>query len=387
MPPQLTESWAGTYLQVIATVLVFALGIPALVLRLAVPEYLRRIIHRRGTMAQWGLLMAAVTLVAVSFVWFLHPCSGAPTPLWQHWVAGIAMTGVLVLTILFWWVQLRGHSRDAVIHSLEREAAARTFCHKGTLAERPLADLIYLGEQGEPGYEKAQTLEALDRLAAQVQSVNAYAGDGLEQLVQGIETILVGEEKRGSIRNFQFAARILGHIIVRLQELGLTAAPDMGITLRTLGRLGVAALHLESERAALAFLEPVASSTIGKDGAFRSASQELFKIGTLALEAKRFLIAAAALDKLDTLAQQMEQLSGEVSAGFLGLLAHFWTAGETARRHAQRILSRTEAFFHPSLRECLRSAIEHQIRTTQFDTADKLEIMLAELEDSDAAGD
>jgi hypothetical protein len=273
-----------------------------------------------------------------------------------------------------------------VIHRLESEST-RTIHTSGTLAEKLLVDLIYLGEQSEPGYEKAQVLEALDHLAAQVQGWEHYAGDGLEQLVQGIETILVGEGKRDIIGNFQSAARILGRIVSRLQECGLASTPDMALTLRTLGRLGVAALKLKSEQTDLAFLQAVALSVAGRDGAFQAASETLAEIGVSALGAERFLIAVAILDKLEALAEQKLPLSGEISADFLGLLAHFWTAGETAHEHAQRILSRTEAFFSPSLRECLQSAITHQIRTTQFDTADKLAVMLDELEESHESGD
>jgi len=388
MPPQLTESWAGTYLQVLATLLVFALGIPALLLQVIVPEDLRRLIHRRLRRLRWSVSVISflIVIVAAGLIWVLHPCPNSYIPGWQHLAAAVAMTAILVVTIVFWLISSRICRRDTVIRDLERDST-KMACRSGMLAERPLADLIYLGEQGDAGLEKTQALEALDRLAAQVQSVNAYAGDGLEQLVQGIEAILMGGGQRGSVGNFRLAAGIQGRIMVRLQELGLTASPDMSITLRTLGRLGVAALHLESEPIAVAFLETVASSDDGQDGAFQAASQRLFEIGTSALETKRFLIAVAALNKLEALAERRLPLTGEISADLLGLLAHFWTAGKAARGHARSVLSRTEASFSPSLRDCLRSAIKHQIRTTEFDTADKLEIMLAKLEERNASGD
>ena len=389
MLPQLTETWAATYLQVIATMLVFALGIPALIVQVIVREDLRRIIHRRLMIFYRVvfLLSVLIAVVCASFVWFLHPCPGSHISDQQHLVAAIVVTMALFLPIVSWLIFSRECLRDTAIHRLKGEST-RTIHSSGTLAEKPLTDLIRLGEQGDAGLEKMQVLEALNYLAAQVQGWESYEGDELEQLVQGIETILVGGGQRGSIDNFRLAAGILGRIVARSQERRLIAAPDMGITLRTLGRLGVGALDLEFERATLAYLEPIASSAEGEEGAFQSASQRLFEIGTSALETKRFLIAVAALNKLETLAEYRVPLSGEISADLLGLLAHFWTAdSKAARGHAQRILSRTEAFFSPSLQDSLRSAIEHQIRTTQFDTADKLIIMLDELVESDVPGD
>ena len=91
-------------------------------------------------------------------------------------------------------------------------------------------------------------------------------------------------------------------------------------------------------------------------------------------------MAIAALSKLEALAERRVPLEGEVAADLLGLLAHFWDGGRTARRHAGLVLERMAALFEPSLRDCIEAAIEHQYRTAKFDTADQLYKMLEGLQ-------
>ena len=125
----------------------------------------------------------------------------------------------------------------------------------------------------------------------------------------------------------------------------------------------------------------MASAAEGQDKAHQFASERLFGIGRSALMGgKHFLVAVAALSKLEALAEKRTPLRGEVAADLLGLLAHFWASGTTARKHARSVLGRTEGLCDPSLLDCIQKAVEHQYRTAKFDTADKLEKMLKDLQ-------
>ncbi len=379
MPP-LTEAWAAEYLGVLVTLLVFALGFPALVLRLTTPEDVRHCISHRGTMAQWIFLTSVLVLLSAGFVWLLHPSSDTPLADWQEVAGNAAVTIVLVLTVIFWWSQMREHSRETVLQLLCRRCA-RNVRRRGILPERTLADIVYLGEQGEPGHEKKQVLEALDGLAASVQNRKQYTGYELEGLIQGIETTTLGGAGVGVLDNFLRAAGVIEHILLRLQRPELSAAPDTAIALWTLERLGVASLQLGSERAALAVLWVVASAAERQDGAFQFATERLFGIGRAALvDARCFLVAVAALSKLEASAERRTLLKGEVAADLLGLLAEFWANDGTARRHARSVLERVAGYFEPPLLEGMKAAIEHQYRTAHFNTADKLADMLKDLE-------
>jgi len=54
----LTESWAGVYLQIAVTVLVFAFGIPLIVEQISLSDDLRQIIHRHRSPTIWFLLIS-----------------------------------------------------------------------------------------------------------------------------------------------------------------------------------------------------------------------------------------------------------------------------------------------------------------------------------------
>jgi len=382
-----TEAWAAEYLGGVISLLVFALGIPTLILQFAVPEELRTVSSRR---LKWlRRISGVVSLIAASaallFVWYIHPCSLpldviVPDSYTQYHVwPSVLVTVVVVVILVVWFFQTEEYRRDVVIRSLQKRCV-RSIRSRGILAERFLSDLIYLGQQGNAGREKHQVLKAFDELAALLQDRPQYVGDGLADLVYGIETTMMGGEKTGELGNFLQAAGVLERIILRLQKPEFSAAPDTAIVLWTLERLGVASLDLGPERAALAILQVVASAAEGQDEARQFASERLFGIGRSALtDGQHFLVAVAALSKLEALAERRTPLRGEVAADLLGLLAHFWASGRTARRHAKSVLERMEELFDPSLLDRIRAAIEHQYRTAKFDTADKLGEMLEDL--------
>jgi hypothetical protein len=388
MPP-LTEAWAAEYLEVIVALLVFALGIPALILQFAVPDKLRLVSRTRLKVLRWSAFVVSfvMSLGALAFVWPLHPGSAGATLAEQvsraddtHSRAGAAIIVFIVfLTLVFWLIQTKEHCREAIIRSL-RKCCMENIRRRGILPERTLADIVYLGEQGEPGHEKKQVLEALDGLAAGVQSREQYTGYELEGLIQGVETTTLGGARVGDLDNFLRAAEVIEHILLRLQRPDLSAAPDTAIALWTLERLGVVSLALVPERAALAVLQVVASAAERQNGAFQFATERLFSIGRAALvDARCFLVAVAALSKLEASAERRTPLKGEVAADLLGLLAEFWASGDTARRHARSVLERVAGHFDPSLLDCMAAAIEHQYTTAHFDTADRLADMLQDL--------
>jgi hypothetical protein len=239
---------------------------------------------------------------------------------------------------------------------------------------------VYLGQQGEAGREKESVLDTLSKLAAHLQGQQNYEGYGLEQLVHGVETTLIGGARPGDPDNYLQAAVLLERILLRLRSRRLSLANDTVTTLRTLERLGSASLRFDSERAAVATLQAVASAAEGEGEAFQFVSEGLFKLGAVALdEGKHFVVAVAALNKLEALAERRAPLNGEMAVDLLGLIAHFWTGGPTAQRHARTVLARVKGLFDHSVERCIQAAVEHQYRTTQFDTADKLIQMLETL--------
>jgi hypothetical protein len=243
----------------------------------------------------------------------------------------------------------------------------------GSPDEEMLADLRYLGEQGEAGVEKDYALKILEQLASQIQKRNTYGGNDLESIVQAIEATLYG----GDVKNFLHATQILQKLIIRLQQKNLADAPDMGAILRVLQRVGNMALDLESELAALAIRDIVSLVGQGTDGAFQLSSSILFELGVKSLEKKRFLFAVAVLNRLETMIMNDLPPDPEKTVNYLGLLAHFWHAGVAVKERAR--LSLKKLHCQAGIRECLQTAKKHHAAKTHFDTVDKLESLLLEI--------
>src|SRR5919205_2083792 len=82
MPPPLSEAWATAYVQILITLVVFALGVPALAIQLVVQDDIREVFHRRMRITGWVTSLVVTLLAFVAFVWILHPpfkkVGGAP---------------------------------------------------------------------------------------------------------------------------------------------------------------------------------------------------------------------------------------------------------------------------------------------------------------------
>jgi hypothetical protein len=73
MPPPLSEAWATAYVQILITLVVFALGVPALAIQLVVQDDIREVFHRRMKITGWIASLVITLLAFVAFVWVLHP--------------------------------------------------------------------------------------------------------------------------------------------------------------------------------------------------------------------------------------------------------------------------------------------------------------------------
>jgi hypothetical protein len=101
-------------------------------------------------------------------------------------------------------------------------------------------------------------------------------------------------------------------------------------------------------------------------------SEALFEIGSQAAKENQMLVAMAALSKLDALGRRLPSLEGEVAYDYLGLIAHVWVKGETARGYATKMLAEARPLFVPPLLEAMQAAQTHCLQTAKFETSDHL---------------
>ncbi|TKJ41161.1 hypothetical protein CEE37_05700 [candidate division LCP-89 bacterium B3_LCP] len=367
MAPQLTAPWATAYLQVIVMLLVFALGIPALLFQLSIPGEIHRIIRRRMKMRWLFILMIFMVFASILFIWVLHPCGSASLTNDMCFYAALIITSIIALILAFWIHQFRRSVREKIVVQLTK-ISKKSINKKNTVDAPSLADLVYLGERGKPGDEKSSIIDAINGLAEVIQSDQKYDGTSLEDVINGIEAILVDRENQGSDKNFLDALETLIGINTRLGDRQLSNRFDAYVTNMALSNIGIISVQTKSESTALTFLEAV-----------RDNPNSLFKMGVAALEAEKFQIATHALNRLEAIAEREDKIKSKGNENLFGMLAHFWVRKGSARRRAQLFFTRMEGSFEPSLRDCITGATEYHYTFADFTTADALGEMLEEV--------
>lgn len=372
--PMLSEQWATTYLQILFGLMLFALGLPTVAYQLMVQEEVRHVSQRRWPANVWFISLALTFVGALGFIWSLHPTpqpAAADSSAVQHtsYAAAIIVTIVPLVSLLAGYLFVKQNLRDNVVRRLTRtlERSAR---RRGHLDESALYDLIYLGARGESGYQKGLVLKLIDELAAKVQLGDKYTGCELDILVRGLEAILCPPERAGSDENFEAAIKMLQGVWHRLSGPESRRPADSIAALETLKRLALYSVTQRTDQTVILFLE---------ESAVRD-SNIVFEIGLAAMQAKKFVIAAYALAKLEGLlapttpaaASHARDTEEKVKGNLLGLIAHFTTAGSTASRQAQLTLDNNQECFTPTLQDALTAAFQHNYDLGRYETADQI---------------
>lgn len=365
--PSVSEPWTGVYLQVAAAVLIFAVGFPALVMQAIISEDVRMVVHRQRRYYKWGaygVLLYAAT--AVFLIWLTNPRSPA-TGQAADLLGGIALTLDVVLVIPFWYLQTQ-YRRDRILAFLTKKCLA-SIQACGTPNEQALLDIELLGAYSTSRSERMKVVESLHQLATQVQTHPRYNGSGLSDILHSLGVMLRASEDADELQRATFA---LTSLIENLRLSGYPYAPDMGSMLEVVRGVGMFSLGIEGGHASISSV--LNQLVYGVNGVSDRTGQILFQLGKMALRNKRYLFAVEVLSKLEAVARQGLPAGPEQSADYLGLVAHFWEAGATARAKAKASLS--SMAFEGTLAECLEVALGLHARRAELDTADKLRAML-----------
>jgi hypothetical protein len=392
----------------LATLLVFLIGVPALIIQSMDPEIRRAVMKKPVELAlRAGLpFLLAITIVIAATVnvglTSSSPSASAPSSLTPpaatqittgnlgpitssasglSWMPVLGL--LLVLTIVAFAISIAYYGqRDRIVANLKQQVT-RGPKRQARLNEKALATLIELGEQSAPGEDKELVLQALNELVFQVCKDPAYQGDSLETLITRLTDILICNAESGDSKNFRTAAGILQGVVM------IPAAPNQRPvdllhavrSISTLSRLALTYIEhaLERENILLNCVETLGRAANRYSEATTDVSQALFEIGIAAMEKKQVLVATAALNKLFTLVEANQPASGELVADTLGLASHFWAAGETARDYVEEKLNAAKSELADKWRTALRAAQKHCTITMQFETADNLGKMIAGL--------
>lgn len=420
--PPYTEQWATAYLQVLFQSFLFAVGVPTAIYSLIVDNDIKRVAQTRVWTRRYLFVTSLLYVALFIIVWFLHPDPsplqsrqivrqpeatasqekvtppGAPTlqaqpateeyglwtgnppsrPSWgsilKTLFAAFSVTFLPFGVLIFGLGLNNQFKREKVIDRLADELL-RTLDAKQNIDTLALADLGYLGEHGRAGSEKQMVLDVIDRLAETVQEKVKtyklkYRGYELESLIRHIPAMLDNPNQPGDDQNYRRAVEVLANI------WRWVAAPkvsdDALSTREALRHLGVKSVEKTTEDTALAYLEIAADCD----------SQMVFEMGLAALKFKRHTLAAAALNKLEAMANNAvggaAEVNRETKSNLIGMAADLAADGPSGIIRAETTLHLNADIFSPSLRHALSDATNYHYDAGRFEIADKIRQLITE---------
>jgi hypothetical protein len=241
-------------------------------------------------------------------------------------VANSVMTATISAGLLFLLTEMRRYRRSSLIQQLVTIALDNVRDGR-TLDESALADIVYLGEQGNAGAEKNDVIQALVTICSTVQATGFYHGIELGEALDGVCRVVLSADKSASDDNYLRASALVSEVIDKCRERRLGQSPDVAAAWRTLKRLGLAAIPVMPEWVSLRIVE-VASS-------FPAVLHEM---STAALDCKRPTAAVAALSKLEASYSGGGSRRAEVEPWLLAAAANFFNAGGSLKKRAEAYL-------------------------------------------------
>jgi len=387
----------------IGTFLVFLIGIPALVIQFMPPE-VRALIMKRGRhVVRFGffagiwiflaLVVSTVGIIASVNCGEYEPgkfsCPLLMDRLWilDEWLWPVVFVLLCAITIAASVTVITKFGRRTTLVDDWRGQAVRELDRTGRLDSKAIHDLIDLGRQSEGGSEKDIVLQALYKITERMFHSDKYHGDGLENLLEGLADVVAIDPHLGNSRNFETVMDIMQSVIaeVPLGENG--APPDLLHAVGGLSTIGVIAVrHLKTritaEQVVNGYIISLNLAAERHANLATAVSEALREIGIAAIETDQMFLALKAFEKLEIRIESLpaHSVDGEVVHDTLALLAHFWTAGATARGYVHKQMCEIVPFLKQDMQVALRSAQEHAARTSHFHTADLLAQMLQEYE-------
>jgi hypothetical protein len=359
------------------TLLIFLVGIPALVLQFMAPDVRRVTMEKiRFPREVMRRLVGAVIIVFASlFLAWVFPCI-------QDFVFAVMLIILFVVVAMTTvQVQYRYGWRETIIADLKNRVLSSLKIN-GRLDHEALKQLIEIGKLSEAGPDREVVLEALNEIVTATRVHGSYDGDALELPVDGLVKMLVSQPTPEDIPNYQLAVSIL---ISVLSAPNVKTLIDQQHAVRALSALGQTLLTeivvtVGTDHIMMDYEEALGLAVARHPTMLTDVTQSLLEVGSVALEHKHYLFAVAALERLLTIVEENTP-SGEALADLLGLLAHFWTDGESSREFAESRLDR--------VKQCvdqigLPSAVYQQAKlhsqmTMRFDTADRLSQLVKDI--------
>lgn len=363
----------------IATIFIFLIGLPAILLQTLAPEVRHTVLKDRAQVAAFtiGPIVAAVAVVVVGV--YLTQEHG---PLGELDETSENLIWFVIITLLLFVcgggaLLLTERWRRITVITRLRRAAHRGIAREGRPVEAHLRTLVELGVQSRGGDDKNLVIEALSELVGEAQARERYDGAQLEELIKGLEDVLVSGPFKATAANYKAAGELLERLVWESRDR--KESDDVKMAVQLAGILCREALRYEQPHDQMKFVEILGVAGEGSHIGYATwASQALLEIGSQAIETGRMFVAVTALAKLHTLVITHSPVHGELANDFIGLIAHFHAQRDAARVFGTRFLD-TRLFAQP-LPQVIRQARAACIDGARFRTGEYLSRMLADID-------
>lgn len=370
------------------TLLIFLVGIPALILQLiSAPE--RRAVLKKGHLDVGSFLMRALLTIVIGilaqliFVYF----SGYYELAIQEAVRQLIWLIVFGILFYFSWIISRQipeqyGRREKIIEGLRRDVLAELGKRKRlNVSGDTFNDLANLGKHCEAGQEREMVVSAFMEIAKAVLSDARYAGDSFEIFIEELTHMLAFNPEAKDLYNYRTAVDILSAILAASHSAG--ADYDRRRAVHAISRLGRTLIvnfkSVERDNVILAYVNSL-DFALTRPHMLTEISQALFEMGVCAVDAGHDFVAVAALDKLTTLAdRQSPPVPVEFVADLFGLVGRFWTMDGSRRDYANRKFEEMRKIMGKNTLRRLGEAQEHLVKTMYFEEADELGEMISAL--------
>lgn len=431
MLPSLSEAWATAYVQILITLVIFALGIPALAVQLVVQDDVREVFHRRMKVTAWKFTVAILLLAFMSFVWFLHPpyseeadvpsaqetavvvplrfappgqsADGQPTggallaageprianappgsrkrgAYYLSLSASVMMTLLPIIIILVGIRQAKYLSRTFLIQELKSEL------HITRLKDN------WRTRTGDSFFKKKRAARPLDEETLHdliYLGRHGKAGANKRLVLDALDDLAYAVQESPTYQGAELEELIHGlrDVVINNEQAG-----NDGDFNRVLGILKNIRHRLTHKEYTSKYIDAWLTRTVleelgveavrSKSGQtaerFIEAASEygyseiIFKMGLAGLENHQFHTATLALSKLEALADEKGYANIDEIHDLIGLVAHFARGRAATRMRADSFLVEHKGEFLPTLDDCLVDAYTHHYSRTYFNTADAI---------------
>jgi len=372
----------------ILTLLIFLVGIPALVLQLISAAERRAAVKKEGLDVRSSLTVALIVVVIGVLVqfWYAYSTNSSDSKsIIQQaiWVGTFIPLIILVLRVAKTIPEQYGR-REKIVEKLTREVLEE-LQSKARVGGGTFADLANLGKQCDPGQEREMVVNALKEIVKVVIAKPAYKGDSFETLTDELVHMLASDPEPKDLNNYDIAIKILSAIL-SAQPLSGTE-DDKRRAIHAASKLGQTLIvnfkSVERDNIILEYIDSLELALPQRE-MLTEVSQALFEIGVCAVKEGHDFVFVAALDKMTALAEAYPPLPSEFVTDLLGLIAHYWVKEGSRTRLARDKFQEVRKFLGKPILPMLETAERHLVNTMYFDEADKLAHMAEDIRQEQA---